>query len=431
MIISGTSAPIRDFSLSLRTNFSWTLLGNLLYALSQWGFLILLAKVLDSVAVGQFAFALAVTAPIIIFANQGLTGLQATDAKGEFTFLDYFSCRLITTSLAFLFICVLSTFMGWPPVVIVVAAAKAVEALCDIKYGQYQRIDRMDRTAKSMILRGTVSLVVAGVLLSARRSIAWAAAGLLVANVVGLLVHDYRPQISRLRSGSRVFAWREVGRMFGRPRRNELFVQAFPLGVAAMLSSLTSSIPRYFIDHYSGAALLGIFSAVMYLLIAGRTLVTALAQSCVAQLSRFYIERNGPSFRRLLCRQMLVGLLLGAAGVLCSLVAGKFLLRVLYRPEYADYSNVLLLVMFAAALNYLAEFSNGGLLAVRAIKVQPVILALCAALILFLSFALVPRFGIVGGAWAVVITSAFQLAANLYCLVSVPFSQAVPAASVC
>ena len=34
-----------------------------------------------------------------------------------------------------------------------------------------------------------------------------------------------------------------------------------------------------------------------------------------------------------------------------------------------------MLVMIAAALNYLAEFSNSGLLAVRSIRIQPIILA--------------------------------------------------------
>ena len=122
-------------------------------------------KVAESDCGREFAFALAVTAPVMIFANQGLTGLQATDARDEFSFADYFVCRLLTIYTAFTLIFFLSRIMHWSQVVVVVGAAKAAEALCDIKYGQYQRLDRMDRTAKSMVLRGFCSLLIGGILL--------------------------------------------------------------------------------------------------------------------------------------------------------------------------------------------------------------------------------------------------------------------------
>lgn len=420
-----TSAPPASKGLTLRSNFSWTFAGNVLYAGSQWGFLILLAKLLNPTAVGEFAFALAVTAPIMIFANQGLTGLQATDAKGEFSFSDYFLCRLVTTSLALVVIFVLSRFLHWSEVVLVVAGAKAAEALCDIKYGLYQRLDRMDETAKSMVLRGVCSLALAAGLLCFYHSILSATMGLLLGNLLILIFREYRGYlVSLLRSPqTMLFALRRAAK--NKARMKGLIGQAFPLGLAAMLSSATSSIPRFFIEHYSGTAMLGIFAALMYLLVAGRTLVVALAQACVAQLSRLYVQGMRPAFKRLLGRQMLIGLLLGGAGILISVFGGRVLLRLLYRPEYAQYSHIFVLVMLAAALNYLAEFSNGGLLAVRSIKIQPVILAVCCLAILLLSALLVPRFGIVGAAWAVVITGAIQLSANLYFLARAPFASLV------
>ena len=40
---------------SLRQNFSWTLLGNVVYAASLWGILVLLTKVGDPATVGRFS----------------------------------------------------------------------------------------------------------------------------------------------------------------------------------------------------------------------------------------------------------------------------------------------------------------------------------------------------------------------------------------
>jgi O-antigen/teichoic acid export membrane protein len=393
-----------------------------LYAASQWGFLILLAKLLNPTAVGEFAFALAITAPIMIFANQGLTGLQATDAKSEFSFGEYFVCRLFTTTAALTLIFLLGRILHWSEVVLVVGAAKAAEAICDIKYGQYQKLDRMDQTARSLVLRGACSLLFAAILLCFFRSVIGATLGLLVGNIVVLLLKDYRGHLAMFRREPALGLF-AVKRILLRSSKLKLLLwQAFPLGLAAMLSSATSSIPRYFLEHYSGKAILGIFAALMYLLVAGRTLIVALAQSCVARLSRLYVQGSRKKFNRLMSRQMAVGLLVGALGILVSLLAGKLLLRLLYRPEYAQYSRVLVLVMIAAALNYLAEFSNGGLLAVRCIRIQPAILSVCCASILILSVFLVPTFGILGAAWAVTLTAAIQLAANLFFLTRAPFA---------
>src|ERR1700680_3696421 len=62
--------PDAATGLSLRRNFAWTLAGNLIYTACQWAVLIVIVKSTTPAMVGQFALALAVTAPIMILANQ-------------------------------------------------------------------------------------------------------------------------------------------------------------------------------------------------------------------------------------------------------------------------------------------------------------------------------------------------------------------------
>jgi hypothetical protein len=52
--------------LTLRVNFLWMLNGNVVYAASQWGMLVVLAKLGTPQLVGEFALAPAITAPIVI-----------------------------------------------------------------------------------------------------------------------------------------------------------------------------------------------------------------------------------------------------------------------------------------------------------------------------------------------------------------------------
>ena len=93
--------------LSLGRNISWTLVGNLVYAASQWGMLILLARLATPQIVGQYALALAVSAPVFMALNLQLRGVQATDAAQDFRFGDYLRLRLITTVLALIVLAML------------------------------------------------------------------------------------------------------------------------------------------------------------------------------------------------------------------------------------------------------------------------------------------------------------------------------------
>jgi O-antigen/teichoic acid export membrane protein len=407
----------RASGLSLRSNFGWTLAGNVIYAGCQWGVLIVIAKMGTPAIVGEFALALAVTAPIILLANQGLRALQATDAARQFEFGDYLGYRLLTTALALLVTYLLTGALAYPAVVWVVGVAKALESISDLLYGHYQSLDRMDRIATSMILRGILSVIAVGLLIRATHSIAWGAAGLALSTLLVLAVYDSRQAILLLQQSApskgrprfelpQSFTF--LAPAFVPHRISRLAMLAFPLGLAQTLISVTSNIPRYFIERYAGAASLGIFAAIMYLMIAGNTVVAALAQSCTAQLARLYAQRDLVAFRTLLLRQMLSGFGLGVVGVMVSIIWGTPLLRLIYRPEYAEHSDVLVLAMIAAWISYVAVFAGTALTAVRLIKPLPFIYGTHAAVACLLCALLVPRFGILGGSWAVLLTEGFH-----------------------
>src|ERR1022692_5216340 len=84
----------------LRVNFTWTLMGNVVYAGTQWGILVLLARLGNPEAVGQFSLGLAIAAPIMLFASLSLRAVQATDACLQFQFRDYAGLRILMTIIA-------------------------------------------------------------------------------------------------------------------------------------------------------------------------------------------------------------------------------------------------------------------------------------------------------------------------------------------
>jgi O-antigen/teichoic acid export membrane protein len=54
---------------SLHSSFAWVLIGNVIYALSQWGMVIALARLSTPSALGRFTLGIAISTPVILFAN--------------------------------------------------------------------------------------------------------------------------------------------------------------------------------------------------------------------------------------------------------------------------------------------------------------------------------------------------------------------------
>src|SRR5260370_6829836 len=119
--------------------------------------LVVLAKVSTPQLVGEFALALAITAPIVLGAGLSLRSVQATDAASEYAFGDYLLVRLLTTIAAGVVIVgiVWSSDYGWhtAAIILVVGLAKGFESVSDIFYGLLQQHERIDRIALSMFIK--------------------------------------------------------------------------------------------------------------------------------------------------------------------------------------------------------------------------------------------------------------------------------------
>src|SRR5580692_299201 len=73
----------------LTGNFLWTLAGNLIYALCQWGILVSFAKLGNAEMLGQYALGLAIAAPVFQFCGLNLRAVQVTDARNRYTFGEF------------------------------------------------------------------------------------------------------------------------------------------------------------------------------------------------------------------------------------------------------------------------------------------------------------------------------------------------------
>ncbi len=391
--------------LDLRTNFLWNMGGTAAYALAQWGMLVALAKIGSPEMVGVFSLALAIAVPVTTLTALSLRSVQATDAQTEFPFSSYFRLRAVAVVVAMLAIAGLALggryAAGTALVIAIVGLAKVVESVSDVYFGLFQKEERLDLIAKSMLMKGPLSLVVLSAALLWTKDLVWGVLALLATWLVILLFYDVRNGSRILaRPGLAAPAGRAEGKfVLGRTERR-LFWIALPLGFVTALGTLQQSVPRYTIESAVGLKGLGIFSAMLYLMNAGSMLVTALGQAATPRLAILFAGGDIPAFARLLWKLLLSGIALGLAGLLIAWAGGRELLTLLYTPEYAGYPRTFLILMAAALMANIFSFLGVALTSMRVFKIQAPVHLLITLVNLGLCLALVKPLGLDGAALA-------------------------------
>jgi O-antigen/teichoic acid export membrane protein len=396
----------------LRADFTWVLSGNVLYSACQWGIVVVLAKLGSPAQVGEYALGLAVAAPIILFANLQLRALLASDVKGQFAFGQYLTFRLTTLGAALIAVAGLAVLTQrnshLAGVIMLVGLAQALESVSDTYYGLMQRHERMDRLSASLMLKGPLSLAALFGAMYVTRSVVWAVVGLLLGRLFILLVWDSRLGFAKMQKDPPVthLTW-NGGQM------QTLLRMALPLGVISMLNSLDSSIPRYFVEAHRGSAELGLFSAIASLLSAGTLVVAACGQSIFLPVARACAALDQAKFRSYVGLAVALGGALGGAGILVAALFGRPILTLLFRPEYGAQSGILVRLMIAGTLTFMASGLGFVVTAARSLRPQIPVLVVTALAGAGTSAWLIPLYGLSGAADAAIASTFVQFVGTL------------------
>jgi O-antigen/teichoic acid export membrane protein len=403
---------------SLGADFSWALSGNLVYWACQWGIILVLVKLGTAAQVGEYALGMALTAPIVLFANFQLRALLASDAEGRHSFSQYMSFRVVSLGAALLLVAgivAVTQPAAYRATILLIGAAQALDFTSDCYYGMMQKCGRMDRVSKSLMMKGPLSLIALGAAMFTTRSVVWSMAALVAGRLVVLLLHDSKLGFTRGAEGhaSAVrFRWDFSAAL-------PLVRMALPLGVISAIGVLSANVPRYFIEAYSGSAALGIYSAIASLISAGSLAISSAGQSILLPVAKACAEFDRAKFRGLTVQVMALGAGLGGLAVVASAVAGRQVLTTLFRPEYGDHADLFMRLMAVGMVGFIVSGQGYVMTAARRLKPQVPLLLVSALVATGASAVLVPRFGILGAADAVLLAGLAQLAGGMLILASI------------
>jgi O-antigen/teichoic acid export membrane protein len=412
--MSAAQSNSRWQALSWRWNLLWTSAGTAIYAASSWAMLSVIAKLGTPEMVGEYALALAVVTPVLMLAQMNLRALLATDARGQYGFRDYRRLRMNATVLAMLAIAGIAA-AGYPfrlaALIAATGLAQGVEGVADIYYGLMQRHERMDRITISLTLRAGLSLAAMVAVIGLTGSVLAGVCGMFLTRLAVTAVYDAG-------RGSRDFVAAEprVPYVFRQTMAQQMsiFWLALPLSGVMLLNSLSTNMPRYLIEHHMGARELGIFSAAASLVAVGNNLVNAVGQTLMPRLAKAFAWGDAAGFARMGTRLLAFGLALALCVVGCSVLLGRWVLTWMFRPEYARHPELLIAVMAAGGIGYMASLLGYAVTAARSFRPQAPLFAVVTVLTYAACALLIPARGLMGAALAMGISSATQFAGLLY-----------------
>ena len=406
--------PRRLSPLSLKVNFAWTFLSNVLVAVCQLGLLTLLLREAGDEATGQYIIALAISAPVFMFAGLDLRTLQATDSSGEVRFSEYLSLRLICGGIALAIVPVIALVLGYRAntlaVITVVGLGRFFLLIGDTFNGLMQQSERMDRVAHSIVLKGILSSVVLGATFLVTGSLIAAVFAEAATRFLVLAFYDL-PLGRRLASqhGSEEISLASL-RTVEAARLTKLTFRSLPLAFKVMLVSLDTHVTRYFVSGMGSLSAVGVFGPIASGAAAGSMVGKALNQSVSAKLGRLASTGEAQPFRSFVRKLQLFYLVLGVAGVGFTMLVGGPLLA-LVRPDLLAYQTVLTLVVVSVALDLQNGIVDMSLVAARRIAPLAPACGLSVATSAICCWFLIPLYGLEGAAIAMIIGRIMRMAA--------------------
>jgi O-antigen/teichoic acid export membrane protein len=384
---------------SLKINFCWTLLGNGIYAVSQWGVLIALAKLGNPEMLGTYILGVAICTPIFMLFNLKLAAIQVTDARNEHTYAQYVEIRFLTNLGALIVITIVLLASGYKlntflPVILVGIGQFAL-SIREIHLARIQKDEQMHLIAISNMVLALFGLGTFVLILWASGDLMLAISGLIIMRLIVMFVWDC-PQAHHLAKSSEESLNQEKSDWL---KRLQLIKLGLPLGVVTALGSLTNNIPNYFLEHFQDREVVGYYGALVSLLAAGAMIIGALGQSSSPRLAKYYVS-NRLYFRKLAVKLAIFGLLVGILAVAIAFVFGKWLLTILYTPDYAQFHQTLVWLMLSGAFMYLWSFMECCLTAARFFRIQIPIYSFVMIVGATGAWVLVPHYGLPGAVWS-------------------------------
>jgi O-antigen/teichoic acid export membrane protein len=396
----------------LALNSTYTLTANLLVALSNWLLLVIIAKKFPDEFLGQFVICLSLISPIFLLLSLKLRTVIVVDFSNENTLEQYIGTRLITSTLALVLCISVGSYLFedipmW--LFLLVSIYKFADSCSELSYSFSQRTGRFLYVACSQGSRSILSIATMLVLAITTGSslitiIGWTLTAILFSFVDLIFANKFRQQ----ENGAGI-NWCSLMAIFTNFQTCwKMTKKYYPMSIGLVMGALFVYIPTYVIENSINIEAAGRFAAVSYFLTAGGVLVNSLSQAVSPKFSGLIQQGSLEGYRKLTLGMCAIGLAIGFVAVLVALVWGQFFLTLFYNAQIGTLGDELVWILIAASIRYVYIFIGTSMNSIKAFNIQTKIYSVGTSIVLLGCLWLVPLFGMVGAAYAMVIATAVE-----------------------
>lgn len=363
-------------------------------SLFQWLFICTMTKMFDVAIVGIYSGAAAIITPIVTFANMSLRSMQVTDVNGLFDIKNAFAIKKIALLFAGIICCVIFGIKDEPFLIgvyslqLLILSFKLVNMLSDGAYGYLIR--------NGMTLKYTISITVIHI-------------GSFVLFLIGALFsHDIHiSMILYALPYFIVFITYDLKNVGGKEvwkhRISKTDFKAIihlclPLAIVQTINTLYDSIPKLVLEANYGNSELGVFSAITYVSLTGGLVVTAITTGYATELAVLLKKERYRNFFIVVIKEILAVCIVCISFIALFAIWGEPILTLLYSRVFIKYKRVVLVLIIAMSLNFISRVLGTACTAAQYNNNQLVTAAVCVGFLAVLSFAFIPKYGIMAAA---------------------------------
>lgn len=387
---------------SLQRNIFFMMMGNGVFAFSQWVQISLISKYSSIETLGIFTLAISIIGPVFMFSGLQLRTLIITESDVDMDISPYLNLRFILSVFSFLIIVLIGFFLtnkNLLPFLILLSFQKIIEGISELFNSKQQQLEQIENLAQSLLLKGLAIFISMWLGLVIFNSLLFALILILVFYLLIVYFNDYRSYHKRFKNLINI-----------NPNIHDLLpiaIKGLPLGIVLLIISLNANVSKYFLESYCGTEIQAVYSSISYILVLGLFVLDSLGQSFVPRMSKYFYGGKFYQFKKLFFTFISLSIIIGFILYFLSLFYGKEGLRFLFNEKISQYSEFLSWYLLVSILTFIASSLGYSLTSMGEFKVQPLINFAILTLNVILSFLLIKKFQLDGV--LIILASCFSL----------------------
>ncbi|MEX6365112.1 oligosaccharide flippase family protein [Staphylococcus haemolyticus] len=393
-------------------NLSYTFLGNAFFSFVKWLILILTVRLTTPEQVGSYTYAVALTTPIMLFANMRIRLRYVVEDDISFKNLHTLRNILNVLSLIIIVIIGMSLHKEYLIFMILVACTKILDLQSELYYAILHKKQNFKYISLLQIGKSLIIIVPFAITIFIFKSVLIGLIIQIVAQFVWLIL--FESKVTKLISKNNEVSLNKKMIFY-------IFLAGLPLGIVQLLNSYNILIPRYVIENILDVKLVGVFASISYLLTIIDLFMNAISQNIIVRIKNAILNKDYNTLYKYTNSYLLItSLIMGLIIIIPIYLLKDIIIGVIYGSYYQNYSNIFVIIAISIIFNFQSWIFDTTLMAFKVYKLQLIASIINFIVSIFSSIVLIKSYGLMGAAISVVIINFSQsIIKYLICMYSI------------